>query len=199
MKMITRILISLLAAAVLCCSLQAAAPRFMEKLGRGVVAIHQNDGNVFLSWRMLGTDPDDVRFNVYRTVDTNAPAKLNNQPLAGPTHFVDKSPQLQQACAYFVRPVIGGAEQEASAPFKLPAGSAAQPYLSVPLQTPEGYTPQSVISTATANTRLCSIRLVAATITRSPARATRRIHLIQAPMNSRQSGAMATATGWIGS
>ena len=47
----------------------AAGPlpvRHMEKLGRGVVAIHNGDGKVFVSWRLLGTDPDAIAFNVYR-------------------------------------------------------------------------------------------------------------------------------------
>ena len=35
----------------------ASAQRQMEKLGRGVVAIDQGDGKVYLGWRMLGTDP----------------------------------------------------------------------------------------------------------------------------------------------
>jgi rhamnogalacturonan endolyase len=41
----------------------------LEKLGRGVVAIHQPDGKVFISWRLLGTDPANVAFNVYRKAD----------------------------------------------------------------------------------------------------------------------------------
>jgi rhamnogalacturonan endolyase len=38
----------------------------MEKLGRGVVAISQGDGKVFVSWRMLATDAENVAFNLYR-------------------------------------------------------------------------------------------------------------------------------------
>lgn len=34
--------------------------RQMEQLGRGVVAIHQGEGKVFVSWRLLGTDPDAI-------------------------------------------------------------------------------------------------------------------------------------------
>ena len=41
-------------------------PRQMEKLGRGVVAVHYQQGKVFVGWRLLGTDPDDIAFNVYR-------------------------------------------------------------------------------------------------------------------------------------
>ena len=129
----------LLAVAVpfLCCSLQAAPPpRFMEKLDRGVVAINQGGGKVFVSWRMLGTDPQDIAFNLYRTSGNGAPVKLNARPLVSPTHFVDTGAKLDQAAAYFVRPVLGGKEKEASAPFTLPANAPARPYLSLPLQIP---------------------------------------------------------------
>ena len=49
----------------------------MEKLGRGVVAIHQGDGKVFVSWRLLGTDPEAIAFNVYRAAGDGEPVKLN--------------------------------------------------------------------------------------------------------------------------
>src|SRR5947209_9076664 len=42
----------------------ASAQRQMERLGRGVVAIPLDDGKVFVGWRLLGTDPDDIAFNV---------------------------------------------------------------------------------------------------------------------------------------
>jgi rhamnogalacturonan endolyase len=42
----------------------------LEPLGRGVIAIHQPDGRVAVSWRLLGTDPDGVAFNLYRKSDS---------------------------------------------------------------------------------------------------------------------------------
>jgi rhamnogalacturonan endolyase len=47
----------------------------MEKLGRGVVAINQGEGKVFVSWRLLGTEPDGIGFNVYRTSGAARPPK----------------------------------------------------------------------------------------------------------------------------
>lgn len=47
-------------------SLPLAAQPQLENLGRGVVAIHQPDGRIAVSWRLLGTDPDGVTFNLYR-------------------------------------------------------------------------------------------------------------------------------------
>ncbi len=45
----------------------ARAERQMEPLGRGVVAISGDHGEVFVSWRLLATDPDDIAFNLYRS------------------------------------------------------------------------------------------------------------------------------------
>src|SRR6185295_1893706 len=110
-------------------------------LGRGVIAIKSGDGKVFVSWRLLGPDPDDLAFNLYRALDGGAPVKLNRGPIQDTTNFVDADPKPNQSGAYFVRPVLKGQEQTASAPFTLKAGVPARPYVSVPLQTPAGYTP----------------------------------------------------------
>jgi len=45
----------------------AFAQRQMENLGRGVIALRQSTDSVFVSWRMSGTDPDNIAFNIYRT------------------------------------------------------------------------------------------------------------------------------------
>ena len=114
--------------------------RQMEKLGRGLVALHVGEGKVFLSWRLLGTDPDGIAFNVYRTSGNAKPTKLNAEPLAKGTCFQDAA-DLSQATAYHVRPVIDGREGEASASFQLPANPPARSYLAIPLQTLPGHTP----------------------------------------------------------
>ncbi len=108
----------------------------METLGRGMVAINQGRGKVWVSWRMLGTDPTNIAFNVYRTSGTGRPVKLNRQPLTGPTHFVDTAANLTQATSYSVRPVLYRREQAASRAFTLPANAPARSYLSIPLQPP---------------------------------------------------------------
>ncbi|HEV2296541.1 MAG TPA: rhamnogalacturonan lyase [Tepidisphaeraceae bacterium] len=119
----------------------AAAQRQMEQIDRGVVAIHQGDRKVFVGWRLLGTDPADMAFNVYRASGGDAAKKLNDQPLTGPTHFVDAKADLAQPTVYTVRPIVNGKEQDARGSFILPANAPAQPYLSIPLKTPEGYSP----------------------------------------------------------
>jgi len=111
----------------------------MEDLGRGVVAIHQGEGRVFVSWRLLASDPEGIAFNVYRQSGEQAPVKLNEQPLSGPTHFADKGVELSQPVAYSVRSIVDGKQGEAGRSFVLPKDAPPRPYLSVPIQTPEGY------------------------------------------------------------
>src|SRR5262245_27101198 len=111
------------------------APRQMEHLGRGLVAVRQADGRVFIGWRLLGTDPDEIAFNLYRTTAGGKPVRVNARPLTAATSFVDEPADLTRPNGYFVRPVLKGREQDAGATFTLPANAPARPYLSIPLQT----------------------------------------------------------------
>lgn len=38
----------------------------MEPLNRGLIAIHKENGENFISWRLLGTDPQDITFSLLR-------------------------------------------------------------------------------------------------------------------------------------
>ncbi len=119
----------------------AHAQRQLEKLDRGLIAIHPGeDAGVFLSWRLLGSDPANLAFNVYRQEGVAAPDKLNDQPITGGTNFLDRSAKLVEATSYFVRAIRAGGEDEPSRPFHIQAMPSPQNYLSIPLQTPVGYT-----------------------------------------------------------
>ena len=120
---------------------QTCGQRQMEKLGRGVVAVNRGDGKVYVGWRLLGTDPEGIAFNVYRAPGGGEAVRLNGRPVASSTNFVDAKADLSKSNAWFVRPVLDGKEQAASAPFTLQAGAAARPYISIPLRTPEGCMP----------------------------------------------------------
>ncbi len=116
------------------------AQRVMERLDRGLVAVRQTDGRVYVGWRLLGTDLETIAFNLYRKTGSQT-IKLTQQPLRQSTNFVDTGASLDQANAYFIRPVLNGREQAASELVTLPANAPAQAYLTIPLQTPTGYTP----------------------------------------------------------
>jgi rhamnogalacturonan endolyase len=123
--------------------LPSFAQRQMEKLSRGTIAIVQTNGSVFVGWRLLGTDPDNVTFNVYRTTGP-ATSKLNEQPIGGVTYFVDGTADLAKVNRYFVRPLLGGTEAEAGSLFELPPNAPARQYLSIPVNPPPRTTPNDI-------------------------------------------------------
>ena len=112
----------------------------MEKLDRGLVAINQGSGTVYVGWRMLGTDPDDIAFNLYRSSDGRIAVKLNSQPITESTNWLDNGVNLSQSNSYFVRPVSDGQEQAASASFIVTANAPVRQYIAIPLQLPSGGT-----------------------------------------------------------
>ncbi len=62
-----RLLLAFFISAASCFFSTLAAVPVMERLSRGVVAVPQPDGKVFVSWRLLADDPVGVGFNLYRT------------------------------------------------------------------------------------------------------------------------------------
>jgi rhamnogalacturonan endolyase len=116
-------------------------PRVMEDLGRGVVAVNQGNGNVYVGWRFLGTDPEEMAFNLYRAYGSDKPVKVNKAPITATTDYVDSGVTFDQKVSYFVRPVLKGRELAASRPFTLRAKAPVQQYIEIPLQTPDRYSP----------------------------------------------------------
>jgi uncharacterized repeat protein (TIGR01451 family) len=115
-----------------------AEPYLMEKLGRGLVVVRSSATEAYFGWRLLGTDPTDIGFNLYRATGGGAPVLLNGTPIVDSTNYVDAAADLLQANEYSVRPVIGGVEQAIGGSFTLPANTPVNQYLSVPLQVPPG-------------------------------------------------------------
>ncbi|MGV9940225.1 rhamnogalacturonan lyase [Streptomyces sp. NPDC003401] len=121
-------------------SAEAATARQVEKLDRGVVSVHTDSGNL-VSWRWLGTDPNDVSFNVYR-----AGTKVNATPVTGSTNFFHAGAPAQ--ADYTVRAVVGGVEQADS----VHAVQLRTGYKDVPITPPAGgTTPDGVAYTYEAN------------------------------------------------
>lgn len=66
-----------------------AENRIEESFNRGLVAAAMDDGKgIFLNWRLLKSDSDDVAFDVYRK-SAGKVRKLNKKPLRETTGFVD--------------------------------------------------------------------------------------------------------------
>ena len=115
------------------------AQRQMENLDRGVSAVRNKEGKVFVSWRLLATDPNDVSFNLYRTLNGKT-EKLNKTPVVKTTNFLDENADTLQQRSYFIKTILKGKETPAASKvFNLKPGNI--PYFSISLQTPPGYAP----------------------------------------------------------
>ena len=130
-----RILLSI-ASIVLCLSI-TAQPRYdystlhTEQLDRGVVAVRQSDGKVFVSWRILRDDPKNAPFDIYRNG-----VKLNDAPLSdGGSFFIDENPLAVDA-TYEVRR-HNGLDAIPHSSFLI-SHSAPMGYIPIKLNKPEG-------------------------------------------------------------
>lgn len=116
-----------------------AKERIEEKIDRGVVAMRTEDRKVYVSWRLLRTDPADTAFNVYRRTDDGAPVRLNPEPLTRTCDFIDATAAPDHAHTWNVRAVVAGREVE-SGPLvdrsvaTLAANGPAQNYRAIKLK-----------------------------------------------------------------
>ena len=120
------------------------AQRQMENLDRGVIAVRCPGDSVYVGWRLLGTEPDDIAFNLYRRSGNDKPVKLNQTPIKESTNSQVGKQDFTIDNSYFVKAVLGGVEQEASKPFTIKVNAPIQQYINIPLKTPEGYSPNDV-------------------------------------------------------
>lgn len=131
MRFTVKIILSFLLLQTFSSPEKASAQRIMEKLNRGVLAVSSGIDSVFVSWRLLATDPENVAFNVYRNN-----TKLNAKPLTKATCFTDTHGSVNDY--YAVVPVVHEKEivlEKAGTP------TNATSYFDFPLKTPEGYRP----------------------------------------------------------
>jgi len=123
---------------------QVTAQHTVEKLNRGLVAIRLNANQVYVGWRMLGTEPTNVSYNLY----------CNGSKLAG-SPFTTNTNYTHDTTAdgtYTVRAIINGVEKPASET----APVWANQYLDIPMQIPAGgITPDNINYTYNVND--CSV------------------------------------------
>ncbi|MCA2216657.1 rhamnogalacturonan lyase family protein [Jidongwangia harbinensis] len=101
--------------------------RQLEDLNRGLVSVRSGAGNL-LSWRLLGTEPATIGFNVYRGA-----TRVNSAPITNSTNLLDDGAPAD--ASYTVRAVVDGVEQVPSEPSLRFAGGT---YLDVPISRPGG-------------------------------------------------------------
>lgn len=105
--------------------------RIMEKLSRGAISVFTEKQGVFISWRLLATDPENIAFNIYRNSK-----KINHSPLKNATCYSDASGTVQNK--YEIIPVIDGTEVISNSE-KIKVHPT--PYFDIPLQSSDGYQP----------------------------------------------------------
>lgn len=107
----------------------------LEKLGRGLMAIHQGKGYVAVSWRKLMEDTKNVTFDLYRKsyvpgVAKQKEVRLNEKPLKTSTYFVDKSVDTNITQEYIL---MESKSRKKVVSYLLTPERAATPYISIKL------------------------------------------------------------------
>ncbi|WP_305037447.1 hypothetical protein [Gracilibacillus salinarum] len=116
-----------------------AKKRQMEQLDRALVAVQSDDG-VYVGWKMLGTDPTDVKFNLFRDGK-----KVNKKPIEDSTNFFDEDGTADST--YQVKIIKGSGDK-----ITKEVNVWSENYLSVALDKPAGgTTPDGVDYTYSAN------------------------------------------------
>ena len=122
------------------CGLSVQAQRQMEYLTRGLVAVQAGRDSVFVSWRLLNSDADNVAFNVYRQAGNSKQVKLNDKPITEATSMMDVSNLPNGRYTYTVKPVKGGEVGT----FILDKKDDGKPWFDIPLKTPDKYSPNDM-------------------------------------------------------
>lgn len=110
-----------------------ATQRIKEQLDRGLSAVPALQENaIYLSWRLLEDDPDDVSFYVYRSANGKT-QRLTKKPLTGTCDFTDINPAKGEA-QYWVC-ALDNKKKEISTSVKLNVDpNSLTAYRSIPLR-----------------------------------------------------------------
>ena len=118
-----------------------AQTRIAEPIDRGLIAVPCGEGRIYVSWRLLASDPPEAAFNLYRSVGGDA-IKLSDRPLTRTTDFLDATAPAGAECTYRVRLVTAAGEQAPSPPASATAAAEPRNWFTVKLEP--GVTVQKV-------------------------------------------------------
>lgn len=112
-----------------------ATAQVSEKIDRGVVALTMNERTVYVGWRLLANDPEDVTFNVYRKdIGLGDFEKVNDTPVTESTNFLDTSASPGRGYRYKIMTVSGNAERETSGQAYVFTRTGNRPWYSIKLE-----------------------------------------------------------------
>lgn len=120
-------------------------PRQVEFLNRGVVAFKASIppeaplppiGDIYVGWRMLGTDPQaSTSFDLYCSTNGAAAVAIATNITAS-TNFVHTGQNYNDSHAYYVVPKLNGVTQPVSETYTLSAAATAKKHIDIPLEPP---------------------------------------------------------------
>lgn len=106
-----------------------------EKIDRGIVALTVSEKAVFVSWRLLKDDPENVAFNVYRKdIGLGDFVKVNKEPVTNSTNFLDETVTGGHGYNYRVKTVINAIEKETPGEAYVFTLDGNQPWVSIKLK-----------------------------------------------------------------
>ncbi len=117
--------------------------RKMENLDRGIIAVKEK-GIFYIGWRLLGTDSDNLAFNLYRKSGAKNEVRVNTTLITGATNFIDNSANPQDENTWYVKSVLNGVEKETLGSFTIASNSPDKQYLSIHIKEKKGYMPNDV-------------------------------------------------------
>lgn len=103
-----------------------------ERIGRGLLALECEEG-VFISWRLLASDPPNVRFRIFRRDGNDLWKPLTIKPLTE-TNFTDTQVEKGKTYTYQVRAFVGNVEIGRSKEITVTVKGTPKPYIAIPLQ-----------------------------------------------------------------
>ncbi len=110
-----------------------AKERVTEKLDRGLVAVPAGENAVYVGWRLLDGDPDNMAFDLYRIAENERAAKRNDAPLSTTTDFLDEGLREGAEYTYELRKAGSSLRGEPLGVARVKPTAEPRPYLSIRL------------------------------------------------------------------
>jgi rhamnogalacturonan endolyase len=106
-----------------------------ENIDRGVIALNVKEKEVYVGWRFLKDDPDNIAFNVYRkNIGLSQFEKINDKPVTRSTNYLDISAYPGNGYKYKVKSIINGVEKDTPGEAYVFTLTESQPYISIKLK-----------------------------------------------------------------
>lgn len=106
-----------------------------ERIDRGVVALTVDENTIYIGWRLLLDDPEDVAFNVYRQdIGLGDFELVNADPVTNSTNYLDNTTRPGHGYNYRIKTLIQEKETESPGEAYVFTLTGNQPWFSIKLK-----------------------------------------------------------------